>query len=416
MHCRFVYGLGLALFVISSCKTPNPSALGDTGAQNSVVGVFDSQNQMIIPIPGDLEDPPTTGSSRARPPKQQRPRGLGLADAPTNTNLFESIAAACFSRSYSSITSGQKNWYFWAEIRDAEQGDTRISESEVPIENCGDIQLSLVKLSKDKKYIVQAKIYHLSGGDSYKSADQVTVWYQGESPAFVPDESGTELKLAKVLLDQKVNVIVEKSREESCRDRGRVWNGKRCLDSEVRMRFWITDKTDYVRGLRERKCLDFEGKKTILKQCGEGENQTLALRFRGESPTGFSQDEKENVRRYKYGWFQIRVGEDGSKCLTRPGSSKSGKDSLSLSNCDGDEHPSQLFSLVASTPSDGGGRDTYRVVSIYGSKKCVGINYTGGLQRVHFNDGKEVSLQDCDVNPELRRTQFVQFVSPSTEP
>ena len=152
-----------------------------------------------------------------------------------------------------------------------------IKYDDVPLAECGgEVQLSLIGLNKKNRYHVDARIYHMqntTGGTppkNFTEADDTTdliVWYQGGTEqSFSPEESNKEVTLRKLILDQKVDVFVEKTGQERCNDQGSIWNGRTCLEDNQRLVFAYSEKKSFGNE-PIRKCFDFSKGTPSIREC-----------------------------------------------------------------------------------------------------------------------------------------------------
>lgn len=393
-----------ALFLVLSCswgfqacKTASKrNASGNqTQSDSQVSGVFDSNNKMILPVPLGLVTP-TTSSSQA--PTKASVSGLGLA-APVASAGGESIATVCYS-----ITTQfpNKNWMFYNAIY---QGTTLIKEASTPIENCGDIQISLVNLNKTQKYKVTASIY-------YTGPKGDIIWYQGQTALFTPGDRDISLALTKLLQDQNIDVTLEKSPKEECKNQGYFWSGYDCLSKARSVVFQATSTQDMSSSKTANygKCLNFgEGSSVTLQNCNfDPQHQLITMKFYQK---GVQSDPSASSQPVE--WYYILVGQEftggaaNTTCVTVNGQK------ISKAPCrfgsDGSVDTSQLFTLTPATANDHAGLNAFRIASTYKFTQpyCISLQSrdNSGLM---IQNNAPIALAACQSSN--TSGQFVRFV------
>lgn len=431
----------LAGLLISNCKTTKSKdspAQPTTEAENesaTVAGVFDENMTTVIPIPNDLPNPPTEGSSTVQGPQKvgdSAPKGLGLSDgsssvntkagAPANNSKVaqETVIAQCYGTEFNAITKGGEGWHFWAGLY---ANGVLINSSDMYIQRCGEVQISLAQLDGSKKYQVKGKIYYASPANSstnFSNATLTVVYYDGETTEFkakVEQQAPIKLILKKVLLDQKVDVFVQQTPQDVCKKEGFFWSNG-CLKKGMALVFHYTDRTDYAQtNTTNAMCLDWSGASPIMNKCTRRGAQIVYAVYKGSEQV----DSSDNPTSQPF--YALVVSQslkdtniDGPyKCIT----AKEGHE-LAIETCtvEARKNNSQLFSIQKSMAGDLGGRDTYKIISTYklgrNQRDCITVPYDESASQkiLAVTAGSKVALASCsDVSKDLLSTQFLNFLS-----
>ena len=454
-----LFSISLSVFLFSACKMVQPKKAmlrGGFGVSRpSVSGTLDSQNRVRLAIPDDISGPPTARSSTARIPSSfgRIPRSLGLARG--NWNLpstdiegsgGELIRADCFGDTeFDKLKGvGRRGWHFAAVLMH-ESAETGISYTDVPLDGCGgDVQLQLLRLRKDEgvSYRIKAYIYHMSKraganpnvnswfdiqeyGDNPQNYE-IIVYYEGGSGAqgegVFTAGSSTEVRLTRVILDQKVDVIVEKTEEEKCIARKKFWSDNKCLSNSVRLApvYAAEPGAEDDEEETKYKCLDFAD--FSLAPCG-GRGQTVSLKYLGKDEQILKNSGVEKEVR----WFQIEIGTD-CLAIAADGSSLTRESCIQDSSKQSDygRLGEQLWAFEPARPSDrgvsrkhAGYRGTYRVVQ-HGSyistsmeKRCLFVAPKSSAVGETDTDMTKIVLGECDDlgKNEIHESQWVKIIT-----
>ena len=406
---------GMLLFSLSSCKLLSGKKKEEDHG-NTYGGTF-KEGKVKVGVPRDLKNFVPSPNSTTRPKSTPSLKGLNLQSGqPVSAQGIEEIVSHCFTEDSNFIA---ENWYFHAALKES---GVVIKEYNASVNRCNEMQLELKKLNKNKEYQILSSFYWDS------EAGQAEVYYEGETKPFRPGDESITLVLEKLLVEQKVNVEVQKSEKDKCIDKKYLWNGKRCLDGYNSISFTHADFSDYaesseVSGSRKRKCLQKgdENGYAVQYECNYKEAQRFLTKLHG------IQEVLNNPPPNEYGWFFIQFdgGNSGEKfclqaykgdpypyllqrpCITKPTATNQRA------------FLAQLFNLIETKPGDVGPRESFRIMNQFpvGSNiqtLCFSIppeKYDAtGVQPLR--DGAPLRLTDCNTDdPNIRKSQFIQFTN-----
>lgn len=368
--------LPVMILVPLGCKTTDRSltqaAAGVAGA--SVSGAFDANNSVLLSMPPDLVGAPpgaTAPSRLIRPGGGGDIKGLGLADsgfqgsrAPRDTGLGPGIIVTCYSRD---DRFRGEDWFFYAELY--EDGKL-VSQGREALNSCSEIQLRLVRLNSRHQYKIKAAIFY-----EFESTKDEIIYYQTEEDptAFSPDEENKTIVLQKVIAEETVSVELQDTRQETCRNRGYVWDGSTCLDTPHRVMFRFSSKNvrkNNVSSFGSALCIEAEaGARAETGECSfTNPNQAFMLHRQYEDDTRVGNDEvgadSAGYREVETTIFSIvRADQANNECLQVV--KIQSQHLLALKPCD-DKAPGQMFAIMKTTLADQEGAFTFRIRSITG--------------------------------------------------
>ncbi len=427
----FVLGFCWAL---NGCKTSQSNNSADSPSSGSQLGLLDSDNKMVLPIPEGLTVP-TTQSSQATmgPSASAGVSGLGLAEtnvqnyaggghAPVNTEA-EGITSACWSID---TRFPNANWQFWAQLTNTSTNKP-VQSTTASIANCGDIQIALTNLLKTAQYKIDAAIYYQTS-----PTGPSVVWYQGSTAPFTPGDRQVNLELLKLLQDEQVNVNVQQSPAQMCNLSGYFWTGYSCLNQPQGIVFTYTSTADIAdpTTVANEKCLQLDSAAELMT-CTFNSDQLFTLNFYQKGvTTPTATQTSQGIKATSENWYYIVVGQETivsstgavsttqNQCLTAKLSTNTlVKAPCLISATNGTVDSSQLFTLTPSTPNDNAGQNTFRISRMDANNLnplCVGVppSTTGPQGTSPFYDMAPISLVSCNQsNAALTASQFVQFLT-----
>ncbi len=409
------------------CKTSEKKEVQNPNS--SVSGLFKG-GAAIIPTPSEIKagyiPPKNVTSKPSRMPVTDGGGIYGLTERAQTTSGIEGIQLQCYNRSNQAIG---KDWFLYAEL----YSDGKLIKDYTAKEmaGCDSMQVTLKNIDRKKKYKVFAQIY-------YRSPDlkQTIVFYQGETVEFEPSDVDVELKLAKLQMDQKVNIQIERTPKEVCEQIQKYfWNGKRCTNEGHNLVFPHSDFSDYYKsakedlGARVQSCLQVEeGNNSALFKCKwKSANQTFIVKLHGTkvAASGSVQSKKS--------WYTIQTLQPKSsaqastpKCLTVSHTSAAATyPGVTLKECfaEGDASTNidanQLFRLEpVVSGTDAGLANSFLVINEEvntDTPTCLSVppNKTDRSGAAPINDNASVFMAPCassSADEDTRQTQFIRFM------
>lgn len=404
---RWFLALLMSLYAINACKSTRSSKVAEI---NGISGVFDENGSVRIPVPEDLKGfkPPVGSKTKSSIEMGQisAVKGLGLTAGPVTSEGIEEITYQCFDYASDFIMEG---WFFYAEL--LSNGKVIKDFNAQSVNGCKQMQLTLKTLDRNKTYVVKAAFY-------WQSEDKKTtiVWYEGETKPFNPRDQDRTLVLAKLRIDQEVNVEVEKSEKDKCKQQDYLWSGLRCLNGFFGVSFLHADYSDYAdaEAPKKRKCLDLSSSSAVMTECNYSVQQRLRPRLVSV------QQIPKNVKALngELGWFQLLFdsGPNGAPyCLSATIGTGGGATVIREACADANTFPParQLWNLVPMGVGDKTAHDTFKLVSQFDNTvKCISVPPEPGAVSTgpSIRSGAPVKLTDCEIkDANVVKSQGIQF-------
>ena len=402
LGCGGLLWLAALMLGCKANKSRNLNAPLPTGTFND--------GTVLIPVPKDLAGfvPPEGANLKSSLSSSgfDAIKGLGLAAPPVSSEGIEEIIYRCYDDEDDFIAEG---WYFYAQL--LSNGKVLKDFETQSVNKCGQMQLTLKTLARNRTYVVKAAFY-------WQSPNKKTtiVWYEGETKPFKPDDRDMSLVLAKLRTDQKVNVDVDKSEKDKCILENYLWTGLRCLNGYFGVSFVHADYTDYAdaEAPKRRKCLDLRGSTGVLSECNFSIHQRLRPRLVSiqDVPESFKTLDGE------LGWFQLYFdsGPNGTPYCLAATLAPSGSPMIMRELCaDPKSFPPahQLWNLIPLSAGDGAARNAFKLVSQFdNSVRCISVPAEQGsvTPGPSIRSGAAVRLTPCNTSDNfVRESQPIQF-------